>query len=250
MTKIHGLTAFLLSALFIFLAFIPTAPAQDTSASNATANSAANANDSSSISLQGIWKANLGDSEIIMAISQSGEALYGLAKYEGENPWNGAVSGLVSVSSSSLSSQSTAFLSLAALESDIVASATIRADAVDGTMSGIFIRSDSSGKASRGDFTATMISPDTSTYTPVEIATSSQESSSSAAQDQVAQTESENETATVADSTAEQSGNADNVAAASANTSASSATTESRFKDVTVFAKSINPNIMPTSANL
>ncbi len=39
------------------------------------------------------------------------------------------------------------------------------------SMKGYFIRSDSSGKATRGEFTATLISPDTSGYTPAVIQT-------------------------------------------------------------------------------
>ncbi|HOV81841.1 MAG TPA: hypothetical protein PLN19_08715 [Methanothrix sp.] len=219
-----GLASFLLLALLISL---QPASALDASDAPAASGTAATAAEEAASGLQGIWKANLGESEVVMAINQSGDFLFGLVKSEGESPWNGAASGLLSTSTSpSSSSQSTAFLSMAALEGDTVTSTFIRADVQNKTMDGIFVRTDSSGKASRGEFTAIMISPDTSGYTPAAVATSAQPSEKSAAQE-------------------EAGGEAE-----AAQPGASIETAESRFKDVTKLAKGINPNILPRMAPL
>ena len=98
-----------------------------------------------------------------MAVNQSAQSIFGLAKFEGDNPWNAALAG-------SLSANAVSF-SLAAMEGEVLASTYISATLEGDTMKGFFIRSDSNGKASRGDFTATMISPDTSSYTPAVVTT-------------------------------------------------------------------------------
>ncbi len=48
------------------------------------------------LSVQGIWKISLAGVEITMALNQSGESLFGVAKFEGDLPWNGAVAGSLS----------------------------------------------------------------------------------------------------------------------------------------------------------
>ncbi|MCX6676387.1 MAG: hypothetical protein NTU95_00390 [Methanothrix sp.] len=172
-----------------------------------------------SIGVQGIWKATLGEKEIIMAVNQSTESLFGLAKFEGENPWNGALAG-------SLSSNAVSF-SLAAMEGEALASIYISATLEGDRMLGFFIRSDSNGKASRGDFTAIMISPDISSYTPAAVTTAP---SPAVQKEQVSieqkkEAISEEEPAVVLES-------------------------GSRFKDVTKLAKGINPDILPRMAPL
>jgi hypothetical protein len=97
-------------------------------------------------------------------------------------------------------------------------------------MTGFFIRSDSNGKASRGDFTAIMISPDTSSYTPAVVTTAPLPS----VQTEQVSTEPKNEAGSGEESK-------EPVAVLES---------ESRFKDVTVLAKGINPNIMPRMAPL
>jgi len=173
-------------------------------------------------SIQGIWKASLGEKEIIMAVSQSTKSLFGLAKFEGENPWNAALAG-------SLSQDAVSF-SLAAMEGETLASIYISATLEEDTMKGFFIRSDSSGKASRGNFTATMISPDTSSYTPALVTTAPLP----AVQTEQVSTEQKNEATNVEVS----------------EKPAAIQESESRFKDVTDLAKGINPNIMPRMAPL
>jgi hypothetical protein len=217
MIRNFGLMAILLLTLS---ASIFLAPAQDsTSMEN---NTTTNENTSTASSnVQGIWRASLGEKEIVMAVNQSAQSVFGLAKFEGDNPWNAALAG-------SLSTNAVSF-SLAALEGEALAATYISATLEGDTMKGFFIRSDSRGKASRGDFAATMISPDTSSYTPAEVKTAP----SPAAQTEQASTELKNE-----------------ANASEGNEKLAPAKSESRFKDVTKLAKGINPDILPRMAPL
>lgn len=176
-----------------------------------------------SAGMQGIWKAMLGEKEIIMAVNQSTGSLFGLAKFEGENPWNGALAG-------SLSSNEVSF-SLAAMEGEALASTYISAALEGDSMLGFFIRSDSNGKASRGDFSAIMISPDTAGYTPAVVKTAPLPLP--AFQEEQVSSEPKNEATATQES--------EEPAAAESG---------SRFKDVTKLAKGINPDILPRMAPL
>lgn len=171
---------------------------------------------------QGIWKATLGEKEIIMAVNQSAQSVFGLAKFEGDNPWNGAVAG-------SLSANAVSF-SLAVMEGGALAAIFISATLAGDTMTGFFIRSDSNGKANRGDFTATMISPDTSSYTPAVVTTAFLP----AVQTEQASIEQKIESNNASEEREE----------------TVSEVVESRFKDVTKLAKGINPAILPRMAPL
>ena len=107
--------------------------------------------------------------------------------------------------------------------------ATYISAALEGdTMEGFFIRSESSGKASRGNFAAFMISPDTAGYTPAIVP----DGPLPAAQ-------SPPESTAVEEAKREELPEPDQVQE-----------TESRFQDVTQLAKGINPNIMPRMAPL
>ena len=96
------------------------------------------------------------------------------------------------------------------------------------SMKGSFIRSDSIGKATRGEFTATLISPDTSGYTPAVIQTVS--NPCSVAETPQLITAENNETVQ--------------------QTAVAAPETVSRFKDVTQLAKGIDPSILPRMAAL
>lgn len=166
-------------------------------------------------SVQGIWKISLGENVITAAFNQSGESVFGLAKFEGDNPWNGAVAG--SLSGNAIS------VSLASSEGETFASTYISGNVEGDSMKGYFIRSDSSGKATRGEFSATLISPDTSGYTPAAIQTVSATVSET-------QEIAEQDNATMPQPAAQE--------------------TKSRFQDVTNLAKGIDPNILPRMAPL
>ena len=230
-----GVTSVLLLALLVSACF---GQVQDASTSNASqlANDTVNASktagmdtagagnstptseSSSNPSVQGVWKISLGEKDIIAAFNQSGESLFGQAKFEGDNPWNGAVAG--SLSGNAIS------VSLAAVENETLASTYISGTVQGDSMEGSFIRSDSSGKATRGEFTAILISPDTSSYTPAVIQTVSNSASETP-----------------------QSIPAENNVTVSQPAMAAPEMV-SRFKDVTQLAKGIDPNILPRMAAL
>ena len=223
--KNSGLKAILLWAFlaFAFLALASAASAQDVlSGGNDTI--AQNGASNASTVAQGIWKATIGEDEITIAVNQSDQSLFGLAKFEGNDPWNAAVAGSVSGGKVSLS--------LAALKSDALASICINAALQGETMKGSFVESDSNGKASSGQFTAEMISPSTSGYSPAVVASAQKEADET---EQVAQTNAEK---------------TEQAAASEESTATVPAQTESRFKDVTKLAKGINPDILPRMAQL
>jgi hypothetical protein len=217
MIRNFGLMAILLLTLS---ASIFLAPAQDYASKENNAMIKENTSTASS-NIQGIWKASLGEKEIVLAVNQSAQSVYGLAKFEGDNPWNAALAG-------SLSTNAVSF-SLAALEGEALSATYISATLEGNTMKGFFIRSDSKGKASRGDFAATMISPDTSSYSPAEVKIAPPP----AVQTEQDSIELKNE-----------------ANASEGNEDLASAKSESRFKDVTKLAKGINPDILPRMAPL
>lgn len=234
--KYSGWKAIFILALLVSVCF---AQAQDASSANANqlANDTVNAsntdgagtdstpaNEGSNASVQvsvqanaqGIWTVSLGENVITVAFNQSGESIFGLAKSEGDNPWNGAVAG--SLSGNAIT------VSLAAVEGETLASTYMSGTVEGDSMKGYFIRSDSSGKTTRGEFTATMLSPDTSGYTPAAIQTAS------ASVAETRQEISEQNNATIQQPAVQE--------------------TTSRFKDVTQLAKGIDPNILPRMAPL
>ena len=216
--------------LLLFSASISLAPAQDLLINDTDTTGSANAIEDNTtaeeapagpgVSVQGIWKATLGEMEIIMAMNQSGESIFGLAKFEGEDPWNAALAGS--------HSQDDVSLSLAALQGEETAATYISAALEGDTMEGFFIRSDSSGKASRGNFAAFMISPDTSSYIPAIVPDAPLPAAQTPPESPAVE-ETESEELPEPDQVQE---------------------TESRFQDVTQLAKGINPNIMPRMAPL
>jgi hypothetical protein len=215
MIRNFGLTVII---LLTFTASISLAPAQYISSMENNSTTIENMSTAPS-DVQGIWKATLGEKEIIMSVNQSTESLFGLAKFEGDNPWNAALTGSLSLSAVSFS--------LAAMEGEALASIYISATLEGDSMLGFFIQSDSNGKASRGDFAAIMISPDTSSYTPAMVITTPLPT----VQTEQVSTEQKNETPFEEEPVA-------------------AFKSENRFKDIIELAKGINPNIMPRMAPL
>lgn len=219
------ITIFLLTPIVsvTFASAVDSSVASVNHTENNTSENASMAESSSpaaSVSMQGIWKVSMAGTDITMALNQSGESIFGRAKFEGDHPWNGAVAGSLSGNS--------VHLSLAAMQGDVLSSAYLGGTIEGDSLTGSYVRSDSSGKAARGDLTATLISPDTSGYTPATIA---------------ATAETVSETA----STKESSPPAVNITDSAAQPAA---TTQSKFKDVTQLAKGIDPNILPRMAAL
>jgi hypothetical protein len=168
--------------------------------------------------VQGIWKVSLAGVEIIMALNQSGESLFGVAKSEGDLPWNGAVAG--SLSGGEI------HISLASMPDKVLTSTYLSGTVEGDSITGSYVRSDSSGSAARGRLTATMISSDTSAYTPAAVETVQEPAPAESAPQITSTAESANpEQSTVQEK-------------------------KSKFRDVTELAKGIDPNILPRMASL
>lgn len=191
-------------------------------ANNATADAAAPSETAVStepLSLQGIWKISLADSEITMAVNQSGDSLFGQAKLEGTDPWNGIIAG-------SLSGRAV-HIALAAFQGKVLVSTLLSGTVLDDSMEGSYVRSDSDGDAARGEFAAVRVSPDVEGYSPTQVVAIPEVVPAEQAEAQ-AQPDVE-----------------PNVEPAPA------VQTRSRsFKDVRDLAKGIDPNIMPRHAPL
>lgn len=179
------------------------------------------------INMQGIWKASMAGTDITIALNQSGESVFGQAKFEGENPWNGIVSGSLS--------GNLIHISLAYMQGDVLASAYLGGTIEGDSFTGSYVRSDSSGKAARGDLAATMISPDTSGYTPATVASAAAPVA---------------KTVSLAADKEESAQQTVNITQSAAEPAATAATSQSKFKDVTQLAKGINPDILPRMAPL
>ncbi len=180
---------------------------------NESANATAAAEDvtpEASASIQGIWQFSLAGTEITVALNQSEDTLFGQAKFEGADPWNGAVAGSVS--------GRMVHIAMSALEGEVLVSTYMTGTAEGDTFTGSYVRYD--GSAAKGYLSASRVSSDTSGYTPASVA-----ASAAAAGTQPRPTAQQPETP-------------------------SSATSERTFKDVKDLAKGIDPNIMPRFAPL
>ena len=145
-----------------------------------------------------------------MALNQSGDALFGLAKFEGDKPWNAAVAGSISGKQ--------VHLAIGALQEDAVASMYLGGTLERESVRGTYVRSDSSGNAAKAEFVAARISPDTSGYTPAAVEAASQTVEQSSLKTPVAQPEAQAK--------------------------------KSAYRDVLDLAKGIDPNILPRMAAL
>jgi hypothetical protein len=193
------------------------------SSGNDTANTAAEVAAQSEVvsaeesqSLQGIWKVSLAGGEITLAVNQSGDSLFGQAKFEGDEPWNGVIAG-------SLSGRAV-HIAMAALQGNVLVSTQISGTALDDSMEGSYVRSNSDGDAAKGEFTAVKISPDTSEYIPAQIKIPVKAASEEVKDQTDQQPPTESEPAVQV--------------------------RKSAFKDVKDLAKGIDPNIMPRHAPL
>jgi hypothetical protein len=121
-----------------------------------------------------IWSVSGIEKDVVtMVLNQSGESLSGSAKYEAadENPWNAIVVGSVTGDK--------ADLVMTALKGASMVSTKMTGTFSGDTITGQFVQSDSSGKTTNGEFSATWINPDTSSYMPAKIEESSSVSSTS-----------------------------------------------------------------------
>ncbi len=111
-----------------------------------------------------IWAINgIENDQIIMALNQEGNDLFGQAKYESDNadPWNGVVTGLV------FGDQ--VYLVIAALKGTEQVSIMLEGSFADGSISGKFFQTGGLNISNQGEFSAMWINPDLSSYVPAKV---------------------------------------------------------------------------------
>ncbi len=164
--------------------------------------------------IQGIWNVSLAGIGITMALNQSGDSIFGLCKFEGAEPWNGALVGSLSGNAVNIA--------MAALQGDVLVSTQITGTISNDVLQGSYVSYNGVGKEAKGEVTGTMISPDATDYIPAKVGTAPVPASSSAEQLQAVQ---QPESPIVEQNP----------------------TKKSRISDVTELARSINANILPWS---
>jgi hypothetical protein len=133
----------------------------------ATGDSTANIKNTSiaeSPSLKCIWSVfGIEKDRIVIALNQEGNDLFGQAKYEPDNgtPWNGVVAGFVS--------GNRVHLAIAALKGKEKVSTVLDGIFSDETINGKFFNSSDGEISGSGEFSATCINPDLSSYTPANV---------------------------------------------------------------------------------
>jgi hypothetical protein len=142
------------------------APIQATMHSNNSSMSLKNANNPYYVKslMHGIWSiTGIEQEQITMALEQNGNDLFGTAKYEPDNsnPWNSAVAG----------SFSGGQVHLVITPQNTSGATSITLDGIysNDVISGKFIQSSNEGISNRGDFSATLVNPETIEYTPAII---------------------------------------------------------------------------------
>lgn len=111
-----------------------------------------------------IWAINgIENDQVIMALNQDGNDLFGQAKYEPENadPWNGVVTGSVS--------GDRVYLVITVLKGTEQVSTLLEGSFADGSISGKFFQTAGFNISNQGEFSAMWINPDLSSYTPAEV---------------------------------------------------------------------------------
>ncbi|OPX78793.1 MAG: hypothetical protein A4E45_01063 [Methanosaeta sp. PtaB.Bin039] len=114
-------------------------------------------------SLQYIWSVTFdGGEQVTMALNQSGTQLFGAAKSEGAEPWNGLVVGWVSGDEVKLVLTSPKAQKLIS---------RVMEGVYDGdSLTGNFAEYDNKGQTASGSFSAMWFNPDTSAYQPAAVA--------------------------------------------------------------------------------
>ena len=123
-----------------------------------------NFNNTSVLHSKYIWSVTGIESDrITIALNQDGPDLFGRAKYEPENsdPWNGEVAGLVSGNQ--------VHLAIAALKGDKQILSILDGILADQVISGRFFQESEGEMLEHGEFNATWINPDLSSYQPAKM---------------------------------------------------------------------------------
>ncbi|NYT02020.1 MAG: hypothetical protein GKC10_04600 [Methanosarcinales archaeon] len=127
---------------------------------NATAEDPALGNNTTAASFEGIWLVSLGQSRTTMVLHQRQDVIFGSASSDQPQPWNAAVLG--SASGQSID------LTLTRLDASGPVTTRLVGRSSQEAIEGDYFRTDALGKVDNGAFTAFLINPDTSGYTPVQ----------------------------------------------------------------------------------
>jgi hypothetical protein len=195
-----------------------TASAQDSSENTISVSENNTSTPSAQLNIQGIWNVSLAGTGITAAVSQSGNSIYGSCKFEGAEPWNGVVAGLLSGNSVNIA--------IEAMHGEVLVSTDITGTITDDVLSGRYVSYDSNENEANGEVTGTRISPDVADYTPVKI---------------------EAPVAPAPASTPAVVQQPQPVQLSQPNAVQDNQATSGRFKDVTQMARGINPNVLPWS---
>jgi hypothetical protein len=117
--------------------------------------------------MKGIWSiTGIQQEQITMALQQDGENLFGQAKYEpeGATAWNAVAIGSVSGDNVALV--------VTALKGNEQVSTWMNGTYADDAFSGKFFEVSKGAISNRGDFSATLVNPETSDYTPATVVAS------------------------------------------------------------------------------
>jgi hypothetical protein len=220
--KLIGLTALLLAAASLGTASSDNSSAGENESSNATAAalpvmeappSIPEPSVSEPADVKGLWNVSLAGIHITMALNQSEDSLFGRAKFEGDHPWNGVAAGSISGKH--------VYIALAAMQgSPLLVSTELIGEADGDIIQGSYVRSDSEGRAAKGNMRAERFNLETGGYAPAVEEEAPQPAPEEAPQ------------------------------AAKEEPAVQSISSRGAFKDVRELAKGINPNIMPSSVPL
>jgi hypothetical protein len=218
-----GLIGLMAMVTLLSLVFISSCvSAQDGIGANGTANISMLEESASApqgpADIQGIWKLSLEGADIVMAVNQSGDSLFGQCKLEGDSPWNGVLSGEVS--------GRIVHIATAAMQGKVLACMALSGSVDGDRMIGSYVRYDSGGTAAKGELTGSRIGTDTADYTPAKIETTEVPAAQRSDNEQAQQGE-QSQTARPAVTSGKVA-----------------------YNDVTQLAKTIDPNIMPRFAPL
>jgi len=162
--------------------------------------------------VKGLWNLSLAGVQITLALNQSDDSLFGRAKFEGDHPWNGVIAGSISGRQ--------VYIALAAMQGKVLVSTEIAGTADGDIIQGSYVRSDSQGRAAKGDMKAERFNLETEGYTPA-----TEEVAPQPAPEEVPPSP-------------------------KVEPAVQTISTRGSFKDVRDLAKGINPNIMPSSVAL
>jgi hypothetical protein len=164
--------------------------------------------------MAGIWNVSLAGMGTTIALSQSGDSIYGMCKFEGLKPWNGVIAGSVDGKAVNIA--------MAALQGDVLVSTLITGTISEYALQGSYVSYDSEGTQGNGQVTGIMISPDVTDYAAAQVSEVPLQGSASEEEVQEVQ---QSQLTVGSQSQAE----------------------KSKMNDVTKLARGINANILPSS---